>query len=442
VAHHEALGDRDAIRRTIATSVGMLLVPALLALLGGLILVAVFPALFNLGAAQTDAARIICVVFAFDLAVSIPSDTFGATLAGLQRFDVVNATLIATTLAQGLGWFVVIRLGGGLVALATVTVAISLGGQLARVLVASRLVGNVTLTRRRFDRGMVKPLAGASVWFFVADLADVVVSRIDIVVVGLVVGVPEAAVYAVALKLSLLADRAYRPATTSFFPQSAALSAQAGGSVLQPVVMTGTRISLGVAWPLCITLILLAAPALEAWVGDDFSSGAPVVVFLAAAVAVKALTRTGVLALQGMGNVRYPAIVNAVEAALNLILSISLGSTFGIQGIALATLVAAAITDLGIMLPHLCRKLGLSLWSFLLSVLKSHLPPVAAAVVAGLPIRDHVRGIPAVLAGAAAICGIYLIVFACVGVDAEERRRVKGMLGINRAGQRSGRISR
>ena len=428
VARYEALGDREAVRRTVTTSVAVLLLPAALALAGGLILALIFPRLFDLDPSQVFAARIVCVAFAVDLALSIPSDTFGATLAGLQRFDLVNATLIATAVAQGAGWFLVLRLGGGLVALAIVTVACALAGQAARAVVAGRLVGSVAPTLRRFDRRMVKPLAGASVWFFVADLAEVVVSRIDTVVVGVVVGVPQAAVYAVALKLSLLADRAFRPATTSFFPQSAALSAGADVSALRPVVRTGTRISLGVAWPLCLSLMLLAGPALEGWVGPEFAEGRLVVVLLAATVAVKALTRTGVLALQGIGSVRSTALVNTGEAVLNLALSVVLGRTMGLPGVALATLLAAVASELGIILPYLCRKLDLPLGGFLLTVLRAHILPVSLALVVGLALRQQVEGVAAVVGAALLMCGAYLTMFAFTGLTPEERRSLIRML--------------
>lgn len=425
VAHYEALGDRDAARRTITTSVVMLGAPALVALAGGLVLAVAFPALFDLEPAQADVARIICVLFAVDLALSIPSDTYGATLAGLHRFDLLNATLIATTVSQAVAWWVVLEMGGGLVALAGVTVALGLAGQLARVLVACRLIGDLLPSRRRFDRRMVKPLAGASIWFFVIDFAQVVVSRIDTVVVGLVVGVPEAAVYAVAQKLSLLAERVVRPATVNFFPQSAALSARAEAGALQAAVTAGTRISLGIAWPLCLTLALLAEPAIRAWVGSEFSDAAPVVVFLVAAVAVKAVTRTGVLALQGMGNARYPASASAGEAVLNLVLSLALAHAIGLQGVALATLVAAGIAELTVALPYFCRKLELPLGSFLQSVLKAHFAPLVVAFVVGISIRDHARGIVGVVAAAMAIFGSYLIVFVFTGITADERRALR-----------------
>lgn len=428
VAHSEALGDHDAVRRTIATSVAVLAVPGLVALGLGLVLGAAFPSVFDLDPEWVGAARMICVLFAIDLALSIPSDTFGATLAAFQRFDLLNATLVGVILAQSAAWFIVLQIGGGLVALAAVTVAIGLCGQVARFVAARGVLGGVDLSRRWFDRQLLRPLTGQSVWFFIRDMAEIVVYRVDIVVVGLVVGVPEAGVYAVAQKLSLLADRAIRPATVNFFPESAALAARRDEAALRAAVLTGTRISLAVAWPLCLALTVLAGPAIRVWVGPAFGEAAPLVVLLGATAAVKALTRTGVLALEGMGEPRFPAIAFSVEAAINLGLSIALGLTVGIRGIALATLIAATVVELVAVLPYACRRLDIRLPALLWSVAKAHLPALATAVFVGFSLVSRLDGVIGLVGAGAAIAAAYLSVFFFTGLSSEERSRSKIML--------------
>lgn len=433
VAAAEAVGDREAVRRSITTSVGVLAVPGLLALVAGLALAAIFPILFNLDAPLAGEAQVVCAMVAVALAMSIPSDAFGATLMAFQRFDLLNSTLIAVTVAEAIGWFVVLRLGGGLVAIGLVTVVIGLCGQFARYLTARRLVEQFSLSRRWFDRRLVRPLAGISVWFFLRDVAEVIISRVDLVVVGLVVGVPEAGVYAVAQKLSLLAERAIGPATVTFFPESALLTATNDTDRLRSMVVTGTRIALGLAGPICLTLALLSAPAIRAWVGESFEGAAPVIVFLAAATAVKAMTRTGMLALQGMGDARFPALVLTGEAVLNLALSIILGRWMGLVGVALGTLLAACTAELGVTLPIMCRKLGVPLHSFVAVAARAHVPALLVAGSIGSLLRPHVEGVAEVAGAGAATVTAYLVVLAFTGMDSGERRRVRRLLNRRRS---------
>src|SRR5688500_18911125 len=117
----------------------------------------------------------------------------------------------------------------------------------------------------------------------------------------------------------------------------------------------GTRVSTALAGPVVVALALLAEPLLRLWVGDDFAYRAVVVTLLCGAAAVGAVSGTGFLMLQGAGFARRPAVLSAAEAALNLSLSVVLGLWLGLKGVALATLIAASLVQLGAVLPYVSR---------------------------------------------------------------------------------------
>jgi O-antigen/teichoic acid export membrane protein len=423
VAEGEAVGDREHTRASIATSFWMLVVPGLGAMLVGVAVALAFPMLFDIPEHSEGPARIAILLVAADLAISIPSDTFGNTLMAVQRYDVINVTLIVVLLAQAAGWAIVLAAGGGLVALAAVTVVLSLAGQLARFLIARRLLPGISISPRYFDRGRLRPLAGLSVWYALAETSTLVIARLDTVVVGLVVGVPEAAVYAVGQKLAFLAEQVIRPIVTTFFPHSSVLAARRDSAALRSTILTGTRVALAAAGPLAIALGLLAEPTLEVWVGPGFADAAVVVMFLAAAAAVSALARTGFLMLQGVGIARIPAAISGLEAALNLSLSVVLGQLMGLRGVALATLIAASVAQLGLLLPYVFRSFGLSPASFLGPILRAHVPAAAVALAVGWTITlAGPSGFVEVIAAGSAIVLAYLAALAVTGLSRDERR--------------------
>jgi O-antigen/teichoic acid export membrane protein len=425
VAQWQARGDGERVRATVATSFWLLCAAALVALVVAAGLALLFPVVFDLSSSVERAAQLLILIVAFDLACAMPLDTFGNVLVAYQRYDLLNATLVAVMLAQAAAWAVVLAAGGGLVALGLATVALSLCGQVARIVLARRISRDVVVARRFFDRALIRPLASLSAWFSLATWAQVVIQRLDVVVVGLVVGVPEAAVYAVAQKLSLLADQAILPLTRTFFPFSSEEAARRPLRELGGSVYAGTRVALLVAGPLCLGLAALADPALRAWVGDGFESGALVVVFLAGATAVKALTQVSVQMLLGTGHARRPALLNGAEAVLNLSLSVVLGRAMGIEGVALATLIAAATVHLLAMLPYATRTFGLGLASFLGGLARSHGPAALAGLVVALALRrTEPEGLAAVIACGAAIAAAYVGVFAVAGLEPGERRRL------------------
>lgn len=425
VAEFHSRGDRARVRATVATSFWVLLVPAFVTVAVAAVLAALFPILFDVSPSVDRAAQILILVVAFDLACAMPMDTFGNVLVGLQRYDLLNATLVAVLAAQAVAWALVLAAGGGLVALGIATVSLSLAGQFSRLVLARRLSPEVTVARHFFDRSLVRPLAGLSAWFSLATWAKVVIQRLDIVVVGLVVGVEAAAVYAVGQKLALLADQAILPVTRTFFPFSSELAAHRPAHELGRSLYTGTRLALLVAAPLCLALAVLAEPALRAWVGPGFDDAALVVVFLAAATAIKALTQVGIQMQLGTGHARQPALLTGGEAVLNLSLSIVLAQAMGIEGVALATLIAAAVVHLGLILPLCCRLFGLRVSSFVGLLARSHLPAAAVALVVALALASAgPSGIVAVTAAGTAITAAYFAVFAVAGLDGGERRRL------------------
>ena len=430
VAEYAARGDERGVRATIATSFWILAALGSVAAVVGAVIAALFPSLFGISSELAGAAQILILLVLLDLAISIPSDTFGGVLMGLQRFYLVNTTLVTVTILQAVAWIIVLASGGGLVELGIATVALSLGGQLARFLLARRYVPGASIAPRLIDRAMARRFTGLSVWFFMLDVSRVVVIRLDTVVVGLVVGVPAAGVYAVGQRLTLALEQLIEPLTKSFFPHSSSLSAGEDHEGLRRSLVVGTRLSLAIAAPIALALGFLAGPLLDLWLGasSDFGDAATVVVLLAAAVTVGALTRTGLLMLQGIGQVRVPAFIVAGEAVLNLVLSVVLAREMGLDGVALGTLIAVVVVNLGVLYPYMCRQFGVPIRELSATLARAHLPALAVAglVGAGLAALDP-AGI-VVLVAALAIGASYGAVFWFTGLTADERRRARGLV--------------
>jgi glycosyltransferase involved in cell wall biosynthesis/O-antigen/teichoic acid export membrane protein len=428
IAESRARGDLDRVRRIIATSCAALSFPGLLLLVASPGLALLFPIIFDhsLYHAHPDlktAAVILVLLSLADMAIAIPADTFGSALMGYQRYDLLNATLAGTALMQAAAWTVIIVLGGGLIAIGVATLTISLTAQVVRYAMVRRLVGGPPLGRRLVDRSLVRPLMSMSSWIAITDFAEMVINRIDPLVVGLVVGVPQAGIYAVGQKLASLVGRFTDPAVSMFFPHASELSATNDKRALREALVLGTRISLMIATPLTIILGLLAKPAIVAWVGPGSAGAADVVIFLAAAYLVVAVTQTGVFVLRGMGDVKMPARINLLEAGLNLGLSVTLGIWIGYKGVALGTLLAAVVTQLAILLPYICRQIDTKLSWLVLQIARAHALPLAVALSTGIALRSlRLSGlVPVVLAGAA-IIALYVLVAFVTALTSEERR--------------------
>jgi O-antigen/teichoic acid export membrane protein len=428
VAEYEARGDRSGMREAISTMFWILVLPGLVALLLGAAIAVLFPELFGVTGELSTESQILILIVTFELAISIPSDTFGGALLGLERFDLVNLTVIVVAIAQAVAWAIVLVAGGGLVELGIVTFTISTIGPLSRYLLLRRLIPGTNISLERFDRGLVKPFAAQSLWFSVTYVGEIVRTRVDVLVVGLVVSVSGAGIYGVAQKLTTAVIELIEPVTRVFFPHLASLAVGEQRRLLQDSLLTGTRITLGIAAPVCLTLAVLAPQTLDAWVGEGFDQAALVIVYLCSAIAMSTVFRTGLWMVQGAGHVAWPAILIIAEALLNLGLSIWLGAQLGLDGVALGTLIATAVATI-VAVPLMCRQFGITTTRFLYSLLRAHLPPAATAlVVAWLLTRLPLSGLLPVVGAMAAVAGSYVAVFAATGLTSGERRELRSRL--------------
>jgi glycosyltransferase involved in cell wall biosynthesis/O-antigen/teichoic acid export membrane protein len=419
------LGQRERARRAVATAVYILAIPGIVALLVGCVLALSVTSLFNIPHGQEGAAALLMLIVAVDLSLSIPFDVFGGVLIMRNRFELLNATLIAVALLQAAGWILVLSLGGGLVALGITTVALSLTAQIVRYFMARRLMGGMSLAPRLFDRSLVRPLGTMSFWVAVAEIMLIVIQRIDVVVVAAVVSVPAAGVYAVGAKLAQLATQAVLPMANTFFPHATALAARRDDIGLARLITAGTRLLIALAAPALILLVFLAPQAIEVWVGPGFGNAAVVTMLLAATTVVWSFTHTGTFVLRGVGDVKPAALIMTAEAILNIALSVALGLTMGLAGVALGTLIAASVTHLGLLLPYVCRRFGVSFVRLVGSVVRAQLIPCAAAAAVGVYLHRHNEdSIPLLFAGGLLVAIVYAIAFVPTGLTRAERARL------------------
>lgn len=126
-------------------------------------------------------------------------------------------------------------------------------------------------------------------------------------------------------------------------PTASALRAGGDTERLRELAVRGSRYTLAVTVPLALTAMVLAAPALEVWLGERYREGAA-----ALAILVSYWLLLGQLVvtpnfLVGAGRPREAARVVVGIAALNLALTLALTPSLGLEGPALGTAIAYAV---------------------------------------------------------------------------------------------------
>jgi O-antigen/teichoic acid export membrane protein len=198
---------------------------------------------------------------------------------------------------------------------------------------------------------------------------------------------------------------------------------------LRELAVRGSRYTLALFVPLCVTLMALAEPVIGVWLGDRYTDGAA-----ALAILVSYWLLYGALIvtpgfLAGAGEARAAGQTLAAAAALNLVLALALTPELGVEGPAVATAGALAVA-FPLLLRTGLRASGAELPDLLRRALFPGYGLGALLAGALLAIRFGLEPdtLPAVAAAAVAGVGGYWAAFYALVLDPGERDLARGLL--------------
>src|SRR5581483_1634926 len=156
------------------------------------------------------------------------------------------------------------------------------------------------------------------------------------------------------------------------------------GEKARAILDVGTRVTLVVGYPFVATLIGLGQPLIVAWVGEPFRSAWVPLALLAGGLAFGAPLRFGVLWAIAAGRHRRVAVYALLDSLFNVGLSVALVGPLGINGVALGTFIALALSN-GWFMPRVIYAAAGMSW------LKDYVRPVIMAAAVAAPLSAVLR---------------------------------------------------
>jgi O-antigen/teichoic acid export membrane protein len=198
---------------------------------------------------------------------------------------------------------------------------------------------------------------------------------------------------------------------------------------LRGLAVRGSRYTLALFVPLCVTLMVLAEPILDVWLGDRYGEGATALAILVSYWLVYGGLVVTPGFLVGAGRARAVGLVFAGAAVLNLALALILTPEFGIEGPALATaipfflafplLLSVGLDASGAPLGELARRAWLPAYSLGL---------VLSGVLVVVRLGLEPQTLVAVLLTAGLGVVAYWLAFYGLVLEADERQLFRGLL--------------
>jgi O-antigen/teichoic acid export membrane protein len=380
VARFEATHDQGALNRVFSASVCIFALAGTAIL--GVTLVVAFPAFPLLHVPDDLAAegRWMLVLLGLNLAAGLPLSVFTCVLDGLGRYPAKSAIRTAGIALRGGVLLLVIRAGGGLLAVAVTVTACAFVEHLAMAVAARHYLPGLRFSPRLVDRPTLRAIRSYSTDALLAMVAGRVSFQTDAIVINAFLLPQSITLFAVAARLTEYAKDSLRVATMVLTPAVSALEARGDSRGIRGVLLHSTRYVLWMILPVQLGLLLLGRPFLRLWMGEEYAAlSYPTLVILALPLSLALASSVPVRILYGTGRLRWFARAVIAEALTNLLLSIVLVRYYGIEGVALGTAIPNTLLNCAVML-YVCRTMGVGVGTYLR---RSFLAPFAAALLPG-----------------------------------------------------------
>ncbi len=429
VADHAARDQREALSGFVSTYFALHLAIAGVGMLAGWALAPLLSA--HLGAPPglrplvEPAWRLVVGGWALGLSAGL-FQSFLVGLGDVAVSSLVNSARTVLTLAVA---FAVLASGGGLAELLAGLLAASLvGSVLAFALLRGRhpeIRISLRLARRATLRATAKPAA----LFFLMQVAALVVTGTDNVIISVFLGVGHVAAYAVAFQLWSLAVAVLWSGTDALLPFFTRWDVRDEKERLRHAYLAATRYSFAGAVLAAIVISNFGASLVRWWVGGAITVPPGVLVVFAALILIATPIHTAALLLAGLGKHRPAALGGAVEAVINLGLSLALVRPLGVLGVALGTLCAGAVTNAWIAPRAAAAAVGVSVGGYVKrSLLPALIPGLVAEIPAALVARSVAPGAPATALALPAVALVFALTFWFGSLDAADRREALALI--------------
>ena len=346
--------DEEDCNRVFNTSLRLYLGIGLLALIISGAIAAAAPLVCRTPADASLFWKLI-LILGTSIALMFPTRVFKGLLEAHLRFDIAaSVELLSLVLRTGL-IFPVIYLGYGVVGLAWVTVLASLPAMVLLVYYAHRELPFLHFDRKYWHRDTARSLFSYSAYSLIANLANILRFKVDVVVVARYVSLVAVTHYRVG---GVLTQYFFDLMSSMFGVFPSVFSRQEGARDFDGLKRTfffASKCAVCVSSFIGFGMLAWGKPFIVRWMGPRYSDSYLVLVLLVVGVTVSLWQGPSVSLLYAISKHKFYAIFNSIEGVANLVLSLVFVHRYGMYGVALGTLIPILITRIVIQPIYVCR---------------------------------------------------------------------------------------
>lgn len=339
-------------------------------------------------------ARWVLPLLGLNVALGFFAATFGQILCASDRFDLLTWADLGALVVRAAGTVLVLWAGGGFVALAVVNVATAAVGLVGRLAAARRWGPAFVLSARYLCRRTLGEVMRFGGWSFISNTANLLIHYTDTILIGLLLGPECVTAYAIGLLLVEHGRRLLFDGVGVISPDIMKAAGRQDNPALHRLMISGTRAAVALALPMLAAFLIFGQEFITLWMGPGRQESGRILAILTLSLFGGTASRPAIAVLSGIGCVRFLAAECIAEGLLNLGLSVVLVCAlhWGIDGVAIGTLVPMLIFNNLLVPAFACRRMGLGVASYFAATAGRWIPVALATVALAALIRAALPG--------------------------------------------------
>jgi O-antigen/teichoic acid export membrane protein len=367
VARFRATGELRELNQLVSAALLIFLIVGIAVLILGLICTPWFiTRVSEKAGVDLDEMRAFTLLMFANLAITLPLSLFPAFLDGMERFTAKSLIRIALLAVRTVGTIIVMEQAPSLLNLGIVLTATNLLEHFLMIVLSFRAMPGLRFAFRGIDRETFRRVRGYSLQALLVMVSGRFCVQSAAILIGIFLSAPEITWFAVASRLIEFSKSLVRTVTLTLTPSFSSLDAQNDRDGMRRLFLQATRWTLYLILPIQFALILLGKSFLVIWLhSEDYLRWCyPSLLILASTLSLAIAQAAAARVCYGSGQMRGFVIWSLIEAGINLLLSLLLIHSLGIEGVAIGSAVANGIVSVGIVV-QVCRTLELPLTEYL-----------------------------------------------------------------------------
>lgn len=334
-------------------------------------------------------AKKMMILMTINLAISFPSSVISSIITAHEEFVFQKTLLLVKQIASPLIMIPVLLSGAGSIGVIITSFVVNLVADIVNIWFAITKL-NTRFAFNHFEKGLLKSIAVYSSFIAINMIVDQINLRIDKILLGRFCGTLSVAVYSAGYSLyfhvqsfSTSVSNVFTPRTHKVWSNTTMTEEEKDKHLSEMFGKVG-RIQLLILLLICSGLILFGRQFIYLWVGKAYHNAYYVVLILALSCVVPLSQNMGIEIQRAKNKHQFRAIVYAIMAVINLVLSIFLCQLYAEVGSAIGTAISFVIANTILMDWYYHKKLHIDIsiyWKNFVRCILSCLPAFAIGLL-------------------------------------------------------------